>query len=370
MALKLSRDDARRLAVRAQQLTASRPTDLMTCLRGLPYVQHDPVSAVAPSADLVLWSRLGPSYDPAELRDALDSLEVVDLLGLVRPAEDVRLHRAEMARWPGPEPWKPWEHELVAWVEANDGCRRDILDALRSDGPLPESAFEDTGEVPWRSSGWNNDKNVKMLLSQLVQRGEVATAGREGREKLYDLASRIYPDDDVPSADEALALLDAQRLRSLGIARAKSAKVPGEPNGVGAAGEAAVVEGVKGSWQVEASLLDESFAGRAALLSPLDRLVYDRKRLLELFEYEYYLEMYKPVASRRWGYYALPVLHGDRFVGKLDCTSERAEGVLRVDALHWDVSPTPAVEDDVHAEVDSLATWLGLEAYWVADSRG
>jgi len=118
---------------------------------------------------------------------------------------------------------------------------------------------------------------------------------------------------------------------------------------------------VKGQWRVDPSWLDRPLSGRAALLSPFDRLVQDRKRLAELFEFDYQLEMYKPAAQRRWGYYALPILCGDRLVGKLDATADRDGGVLLVDAIHWDVELTTAVEDAVHAEIEDLARWLDLE---------
>jgi uncharacterized protein len=84
---------------------------------------------------------------------------------------------------------------------------------------------------------------------------------------------------------------------------------------VGDIGEPAVVEGVKGEWRVDPFWLDQPFSGRVALLSPLDRLVSDRKRMVELFDFDYQLEMYKPAARRRWGYFALPILYGDRLVG-------------------------------------------------------
>ena len=94
----------------------------------------------------------------------------------------------------------------------------------------------------------------------------------------------------------------------------------------------------KGTWRVDPAYLGLPFEGRTALLSPLDRLVFDRKRLLEIFDFDYQLEMYKPAAKRRWGYWAMPILYGDRLVGKLDATADRKAGVLRVDAIHQDVA--------------------------------
>jgi uncharacterized protein YcaQ len=359
---RLTGEEARRIAVRAQLLDLPRPGDLTEVVSHLTLVQHDPIAAVAPSADLVLWSRLGPSYDPADLRDALDEQRLVEHHGMIRPSEHLAAFRAEMAVWPGTGELATWQRDLAAWVEANDVCRRHILELLRADGPLPTSALPDLCEVPWRSSGWNNNQNVKRLLVQMVERGEVASAGREGREQLWDLAERIYPDDPVPDLEEATRIRDARRLASLGIARARMpATGSPQPNGVGAAGEPAVVEGVKGEWRVDPGQLDRPFAGRTALLSPYDRLVYDRRRAEELFGFEYVLEMYKPAAKRRWGYYALPILHGDRLVGKLDATAGRNEGVLRVDAVHEDEPFDTATRAGVEAEIDGLAAWLGLE---------
>ena len=121
------------------------------------------------------------------------------------------------------------------------------------------------------------------------------------------------------------------------MARARGPVYPGEPADVGEAGEPAVIEGVRGRWRVDPAQLGQPFSGRVALLSPFDRLVHDRKRAMEIFGFEYQLEMYKPVAQRRWGYFALPILSGDALVGKLDATADRKAGVLRVDAIHQDV---------------------------------
>jgi uncharacterized protein YcaQ len=356
---QLSRQDARRIAVRAQLLDRNRPDDLHDLVRHLTMLQYDQTAAVAPSADLVAWSRIGPSYEPAELADALEYRTLVDLRGMIRPREDIALYRAEMAAFDTRPVERDWEEERRAWVRANDACRRDVLARLEVDGPLPQSAFPDTCAVPWGSSGWNNNRNVAMLLELMVLRGEIAVAGRDGRERLWDLASRIYPDDVVP-ADEARRIRAERRLRALGIARVKAAETSAEPADVGPVGEPAVVEGVRGTWRVDPAQLGQPFAGRAALLSPLDRLVYDRKRMTELFEYEYGLEMYKPAARRRWGYFALPILYGDRLVGKLDATADRKAGVLRVDAVHEDSPFTAPVRAAVGREIRDLAAWLGL----------
>ena len=352
----LSRRDARRIAVRAQLLASPRPTDLLAVVRHLGMVQADPTNAVAPSAELVAWSRLGSTYRLGDLTAAVEEGSLVELEGRLRPAEDLALHRAEMAAWPGPGKLRDWQEAQVDWVQANDDCRRDILARLYDDGPLPTRALPDGIVVPWHSTGWNNHRSVRMLLNLMVRRGEVAVAGRRGRDPLWDLAERVYPDDPVVPLDEAVRIRDERRLRSLGIVRATSKETPGA---------AAVVDGVPGSWRVDPALLDHSgpdhsFAGRTVLLSPLDQLVFDRKRVSELFEFDYQLEMYKPAAKRRWGYWAMPVLHGDRLVGKLDATADRDAGVLRVDAIHEDGAWTRTLRTAVDREVRELGGWLGL----------
>jgi uncharacterized protein len=358
---RLSRTDARRVAVRAQLLDGRRPSGLLDVVRHLTMLQLDPIAAVAPSADLVLWTRLGSSYDPAELVAALERRRLLELDARLRPAEDLALYRADMAEWPGAGELRDWQEARCDWVVANDACRRDILARLEASGPLTMRDLPDSCSVPWASTGWTNNRNVEKLLDLMVARGEVATAGRQGRERLWDLASRVYPDEPVVPAGEARRIRDRRRLHSLGIARARAQKAPVEPVDVGEAGERAVVEGVRGEWRVDPSWLDRAFSGRAALLSPFDRLVHDRRRMAELFEFDYQLEMYKPVAKRRWGYYALPILYGDRLVGKLDATADRKAGVLRVAAIHEDVPFDPGMTDAIRAEVEDLARWLGLE---------
>ncbi|HUB22420.1 MAG TPA: crosslink repair DNA glycosylase YcaQ family protein [Streptosporangiaceae bacterium] len=360
---ELSRADARRIAVRAQLLDRGRPADLLAAVRRLTLLQLDPVAAVAPSADLVAWSRLGSSYAPADLDAALEHRALIELNALIRPAEDLALYRADMARRAKTErrDLTGWRASYHDWVVANDACRRDILHRLDTHGALPSRDLPDTCQAPWKSTGWTNNRNVTRLLDFMVQRGEVAVAGRSGSERLWDLAERVYPDDPVVPAEEAMRIRDERRLHALGIARDNGPEYPVEPATVGQAGEEAVVEGVKGSWRVDPAQLGQPFSGRAALLSPFDRLVHDRKRTTELFGFDYQLEMYKPVAKRRWGYYALPILYGDALVGKLDAQADRPAGVLRVRAIHQDVPFTRAMTEAIGREIEALARWLALD---------
>ncbi|MFL6128719.1 MAG: DNA glycosylase AlkZ-like family protein [Mycobacteriales bacterium] len=357
---RLSRAEARRIAVQAQLLDDRRPADLLSLVRHLTLLQIDPTAAVAPSADLVAWSRLGSSYSPAHLTGALQDRALVELRAMIRPAEDVPLYRAEMAQWPQFDPGG-WRKPRRDWVAANDACRRDILARLESSGPLPSRELPDSCVQPWKSSGWTNNRNVTQMLEFMVLRGEVAVAGRNGNDRLWDLASRVYPDGPVVPADEALRLRNERRLHALGIARARGPECPVEPMDVGEAGEPAEIDGVRGQWRVDPSYLRRPFRGRAALLSPFDRLLHDRKRMVDIFGFDYQLEIYKPAAKRRWGYYALPILYGDRLVGKLDASADRKARVLRVDAIHQDVAFTTSMTAGVRREIEDLAHWLGLD---------
>jgi len=354
---RLTKAQARRIAVRAQLLDARRPADLLTVVQQLTLLQIDPTAAIAPSADLVAWSRLGSAYQPAHLRQALEQDRTLfEHNALVRPMSDLGLYLAGAADWPSYE-------RTRAWIRDNDSFRRDILDVLGRTGPLSSRDIPDTCVVPWASTGWTNNRNVTQMLEFLMLRGEVAIAGRVGRQRLWDVAERVYPADVVvPSVDEARRAKNERRLASLGIARQKTTAMPVEPVDVGEAGEPAVVEGVKGEWRVDPGALEGEFEGRTALLSPFDRLVHDRVRAQELFDFEYTLEMYKPAAKRRWGYFALPVLHDDRLVGKVDAAADRKTSVLRVHAIHEDVKFTRGMTKAVQTELEDLASWLGLAA--------
>ena len=252
---------------------------------------------------------------------------------MIRPMADLPLYRGTFPRGRAP-------------TSSNDGSPRMRRSRGTSATPRTVGAAAVEGDPrhvgrAWSSSGWTTERQVTQMLELLAMRGDVAIAGRRGRERVWDVPERVYPAGlDRLEPEEARRRRDERRLGALGIARAKSAKMRNEPNDVGDAGEPAIVDGVKGAWRVDPAVLDavrgRAFEGRTALLSPFDRLIHDRKRTLELFGFDYALEMYKPAAKRRWGYYALPILHGERLVGKLDAAADRAAGVLGVRAVHED----------------------------------
>lgn len=354
----LTRTEARRIAVAAQLLTADRLTGLVTTAERLTLLQLDPTAVVAPTADLVAWSRLGEAYRPEHLRAALEVDRTMfehrhredpssGNIAAVRPMSAIRWYRAEM------DQLRTTPGTVRDWLDANAAFERRVIDQIAAEGPLSSKAIPDTADVPWKSTGWTDGRNVTQLLEFLASRGVVAVAGRDGKQRLWDLADRVYPEDDDPlTVDEAVRQRDAARLRSQGLAR---------PKHVGEAGVEVTVEGTDRVWRLDPDATADGFRGRTALLSPFDRLIHARDRAAELFDFEFVIELYKPKAKRRWGYFAMPVLHGDRLIGKIDATAHRDAGALVVHAIHRDVKWSSAMTDAVDAELHSLASWLGLD---------
>src|SRR5262245_50329470 len=195
---RLNKDEARRIAIRAQLLDASRPTHLLEVVRHFTLLQLDPTAAIAPSADLVLWSRLGSTYEPSQLSTALEQDRTLyELRAIIRPTADLELQLAAMAAWPFAD--EPRRYHAVPgpsaarWLEANDSFRRDVLERLGASGPLPSKDIPDTSVVPWQSSGWTGNRNVPQMLEFLSAGGEVATAHRRGPQRLWVLSDRVSP---------------------------------------------------------------------------------------------------------------------------------------------------------------------------------
>jgi uncharacterized protein YcaQ len=318
----------RRIAIHAQALDGSVRT-VLESVRRLGRLQIDPIARVAPTQHLVLWSRLG-RYDRAELDRLLAARELYEWSAFVYPKEALPALRSLQRRWPGGN--GAWPVRIREWLEANASFRGYVLRELERNGPMLSRQFEDRAKVPWPSnSAWWGERSVGLMLEFLEARGDIAVAGREGRQRLFDLAERRYGSTEPLPAAEADAYFDAERFRSLGV------------------------ELRRGTWHVHPDA-DDRPVRRTTLLSPFDRLIHDRKRAEALWGFRYRIEIYVPKEQRKYGYFVLPVLHNDRLVGRIDPAFDRKTGVLTINSVHWEDKPV-----SIERPVRSLARFLGAK---------
>jgi uncharacterized protein YcaQ len=322
----VSKDEARRIAVRAQALDGSAGAVLDT-VRRLGYLQLDPIATVASPQQLVLWSRLGP-YEPAELDRLLwQAKKLFEWGAYIWPIETLPLVRARMRRRRNKYSWERRGNEFL---KANARFKRYVLRELEENGPLLSRELADDSIRTWKSHGWYGNRNVAVMLDILHGRGVVAVVGRRNGQRLWDLAERWYPETVTVPLREAERRLAESRFRALGV-RLTSA-----------------------GWEAHSDAEDGAVPDRVTLLSPFDRLIHDRDRAEALFDFRYRLEMYVPKAKREYGYYVLPILHGDRLVGRVEPRFDRKTQTLEVLGSWGDTSR-------LDEALTSLAAFLGAE---------
>ena len=381
---------ARRLAILAQRLAGPLPrrrADLAAVrdvAEALGCLQLDPTPAVARSHLLVLHSRLG-NVDPL----LVDELAYVERslfeywaheASLVCAA-DAPVHRWAMRTWPWQD--SPGARRRLAFLKAEAPFRDYVLARLESEGPLPAGEIENRAEMPHHSLGWTpGERSVGLMLDLLWMRGEIGVARREAGRRLWDLGERCLPPGPAPEDAREVVRVAAQRsLRALGVARLphlrahftrrRYPELESVLAGLAAAGlvEPVAVNGVGGDWWVHAEDVDalralaadeHPWRPRTAMLSPFDNLICDRARTEELFGFFHRLEIYVPGAKRRWGYFVLPILHGDRLIGRADLAMDRRAGVLRAHAVHAERWAGRSGGAARHA-LDRLAAWQGAE---------
>jgi uncharacterized protein YcaQ len=317
----VSVEEARRIAVRAQLLDGSA-TNVLDTVRRLGFLQLDPISTVAPPQHLVLWSRLGPGYDPAELDRLLwDERKLVEWDAFLYPAEDLPLLKARMRRRD-----RAWDKRLDAYLKEEAAFKRHVRR-----GPLLGREIEThKGQRKREDHRWWGSRQVGLMLQVLNARGQVAVVGRRGKQRVWDLADRWYPETEAIPWPEANAIIEEKRFRSLGVKL------------------------VRGKLVAHPDADDTPVDQRVTFVSPFDQLVANRDRAHALWDFYYRLEMYVPQAKREYGYYVLPILAGDRVVGRIEPVHDRKAKTLRVLGTWWEGKPV-----SVAKPLRDLAGWLG-----------
>jgi uncharacterized protein YcaQ len=319
---------ARRIAVRSQLLDGSAD-DVLATVRRLGFLQIDPISTVAPPQRLVLWSRLGP-YDSAELDRLLwEERKLFEWGAFIWPIEDFPLIRARMRRRRGKY---KYEQQGTEFLRTNARFKRHLLRELEERGPLLSREIEADLMVSKDPHDWWGSRKVGLMLELLEGRGVVAIVGRRGKQRVWDLAERWYPEAESMPWPEAERLLAEKRFRSLGV------------------------RFEKGEWQAHPDAEDGPVPKRVTFLSQFDRLIHDRDRAVALWDFHYRLEMYVPKAKREYGYYVLPILRGDRLIGRIDPVLDRKTGVLKVNSVHWEAGVKPV---SLQKPLRSLASFIG-----------
>jgi uncharacterized protein YcaQ len=304
MARKVTQEQARRIAVRAQLLDGSARGVLDT-VRRLGFLQMDPIATVATPQQLVLWSRLGP-FDRAELDNLLwVERRLFEWNAFIYPIESLPLIRARMRGYRRATAYKrdEWRREFL---KQNARFRRYVLRELEQRGPLLSRDLEDQSIHGGDEHRWYGSRYVGRMLQILHVYGEIAVVGRRSGQRLWDLAERWYPETETVPLREAERQFAEQRFRALGV-RLEN-----------------------GEWHAHPDVSDEPVPDRVTLLSPFDRLIHDRDRTEALFDFRYRLEMYVPTAKREYGYYVLPILIGDRVVGRVEPRFERKTRKLEI----------------------------------------
>ena len=384
---------ARRLAITRQSLAGPRPTPdaagILALVRDLGCLQLDPTRAVERTHLLVLWSRLG-SYDPAALDHLLwqdrSLFEFWAHCASIVLTEDYPLYyTAQMRDYAAGD--TGWGRKVRTWMADNHALQDHILAELAVRGPLRSGDFADRAVVPWPSSGWTNARNVGRMLDFLWAQGRIMVAGRKGGQKLWDLTARCLPAavlrTDLSTPD--MVRQAAQRsLRALGVATTRDISnhfmrgcYPGLAAALADLAAEGTIERVRvadssGAWPepvwihaTDLPLLDtpaqEAWQPRTTLLSPFDNLICDRARTERLFGFRFRIEIYVPPAQREYGYYVLPILHGDRLIGRVDPQMDRKQGVLRINAVYAEPDAPEEAGPAVAAAIHDLAAFLGAK---------
>ncbi|EYC51927.1 hypothetical protein AZ34_13235 [Hylemonella gracilis str. Niagara R] len=393
MTLHLSLAAARALHLAAQGLlTPPRKkavkADVLAAIERMALLQIDTIQVVARSPYLVLFSRLGP-YDPAWLEQTLAEGAIYEYWAheaCFVPTRDYGLLRHRMLD-PSGMGWK----FSVRWMETHHKDIEALLAHIRAQGPVRSADFERKGAA--KGTGWWDWKPEKRHLEVLFTTGRLMVAERRNFQRVYDLAERVLPDwddrRDLPTPEAAQAAMVRRSCQALGLVKAgwvadyyrlKRGKYDAALHALADEGELTPVriEGWKHDAFVHADLvplLAQAEAGDlvstvSTLLSPFDPVVWDRKRAVELFDFDYRLECYTPAEKRKYGYFVLPILSRGKLVGRLDAKAHRKQGVFEVKALYLEpgMRTSQRLIGDIGVALRRCAQWHGTPTITVGDA--
>ena len=357
----LSLSQARRLALRslALELQAHSVSEVV---QRLGYVQIDTIAVVERAHHHVLWTRL-PTYEVSQLDRAQSEerqiLEYWSHAAAYLPMEDYRFCLPRMAAS---------RRRHAAWFHAHRPLTQHVLQRIRAEGPRRAADFE--AEPGHRAGPWWDWKPAKLALEYLFHTGDLAVTFRRGFQKYFDLTERVLPSHINTTRPTPLAYgrhLIRRTLECHGLATEKEITYlkPYARTAVRQAVQAmtrqgalipATVEGLSEVYFVQPDHLEQTLTVPAdsaptsapvRLLSPFDNLVIQRKRLQQLFGFRYQIECYVPAAKRQYGYFCLPILWGERFVGRLDPKAHRSTRRLAVLSC--------SVDSELHGNADFWA---------------
>ena len=374
----ISLSTARNLVISAQGLAqpAQRPAekaDVLATIRRMGLLQIDTISVVERRPYLVLWSRLG-AYTRSWLDELLSEGALFEYWSHAMcflPIETYPLYRCFMLD--GHRSWS----EVRPWVQDHAELVEQVLERVRQEGGLRSADFISKEHRP--AGTWWNWKDEKTALECLFVLGELMIARRQSFQRVYDLRSRVLPawEDgleavNVPAQDDVLRALTLQAVQALGVASPgwvqEYFRLPkkGTPARMEAlADEGCVrrvqIEGLTGVAYLHPAAQVPDQVSHTTLLSPFDPLVSDRRRLKELFGFDYTIECYTPSAKRSFGYFTLPILHKGILVGRLDPKAHRALGQFEVKALALEpgVVPSDELVAGLASALHNLAAWHG-----------
>jgi uncharacterized protein YcaQ len=325
------------------------------------YVQIDTISVVERAHHHVLWSRV-PNFRPDHVQQLMQRREIFEYwshAAAFLPMRDYRFSRPMMAAIKS--------GRRKAWGRRDKRLRQDLLRRIEAEGPLRSRDVEDQRG---KGAGWWDWKPAKVALEQLYMEGDLMISARDGFQKTYDLPDRVLPvhvDRATPTMREFAEHLVAQQFRCHGLASMKGLTYLRRDAQLRQAVKTHIAEqlalgtieqlSVAGELFVAPTgLLDKRTApsqNRVKILSPFDNMVIQRDRVEKLFNFDYQIECYVPEAKRKYGYFCLPLLYRDGFIGRIDCKAHRKTSVLEIKSLHFCEHPHS------HGEVtDALARQL------------